>query len=115
MLRGRIMLVGKRPADYAGEPLVSLEAEIANGLGLKIGDTITVNVLGRNVTARVANLREVKWESLSLNFVLVFSANTLKGAPHHLLATITLPKEAPLASEAKLAQHIGRAYPASTA
>jgi putative ABC transport system permease protein len=154
MLRGRIMLVGKRPAeqvkappeaqwvlngdrglsysetvpagsklvagqwwpaDYAGEPLVSLEAEIANGLGLKIGDTITVNVLGRNVTARVANLREVKWESLSLNFVLVFSPNTLKGAPHHLLATITLPKEAPLAGEAKLAQHIGRAYPASTA
>ena len=154
MLRGRIMLVGKRPAeqvkappeaqwvlngdrglsysemvpagsklvagqwwpaDYAGEPLVSLEAEIANGLGLKIGDTITVNVLGRNVTARVANLREVKWESLSLNFVLVFSPNTLKGAPHHLLATITLPKEAPLASEARLAQQIGRAYPASTA
>ena len=103
------------PADYAGEPLVSLEAEIANGLGLKLGDTITVNVLGRNVTARVANLREVKWESLSLNFVLVFSPNTLKGAPHHLLATVTLPKEVPLASEAKLAQLIGHAFPASTA
>jgi putative ABC transport system permease protein len=103
------------PADYAGEPLVSLEAEIANGLGLKIGDTVTVNVLGRNVTARVANLREVKWESLSLNFVLVFSPNTLKGAPHNLLATVTLPKEAPLAAEAKLAQAIGRAFPASTA
>ena len=40
------------PADYAGEPLVSFEAEIAKGLGLKIGDTVTVNVLGRNVTAR---------------------------------------------------------------
>ena len=103
------------PADYAGEPLVSLEAEIANGLGLKLGDTITVNVLGRNVTARVANLREVKWESLSLNFVLVFSPNTLKGAPHHLLATVTLPKEVPLASEAKLAQLIGHTFPASTA
>ena len=47
------------------------------GLRLKIGDTVTVNVLGRNVTARIANLREVKWESLSLNFVLVFSPNTL--------------------------------------
>ena len=102
-------------ADYAGEPLVSLEAEIANGLGLKIGDTVTVNVLGRNVTARVANLREVKWESLSLNFVLVFSPNTLRGAPHNLLATVTLPKDAPLAAEAKLAQAIGRAFPASTA
>jgi putative ABC transport system permease protein len=103
------------PADYAGEPLVSLEAEIAKGLGLKLGDTLTVNVLGRNVTARLANLREVKWESLSLNFVLVFSPNTLRGAPHNLLATVTLPKEASLATEAKLAQAIGRAFPSSTA
>src|SRR5262249_33119028 len=97
------------PADYTGEPLVSFEADIAKGLQLKIGDTVTVNVLGRNVTARIANLREVKWESLSLNFVMVFSPNTLAGAPHNLLATVTLPKSTPLAGEAKLAQEIGRA------
>jgi putative ABC transport system permease protein len=103
------------PGDYAGEPLVSFEAEIAKGLGLKIGDTVTVNVLGRNVTARIANLREVRWESLALNFVMVFSPNTLAGAPHNLLATITLPKGTPLAVEARLAQQIGRAFPASTA
>jgi putative ABC transport system permease protein len=103
------------PADYAGEPLVSFEAETAKGLRLKVGDTITVNVLGRNVTARIANLREVRWESLSLNFVMVFSPNTLSGAPHNLLATITLPKDHSLAAEAKLAQHIGRAFPATTA
>jgi putative ABC transport system permease protein len=46
------------PADYAGPPLVSFEAEIAKGLGLKVGDAVTVNVLGRNVTASIANLRE---------------------------------------------------------
>ncbi len=103
------------PGDYAGEPLVSFEAEIAKGLGLKIGDTVTVNVLGRNVTARIANLREVRWESLALNFVMVFSPNTLAGAPHNLLATITLPKSTPLAVEARLAQQIGRAFPAATA
>jgi putative ABC transport system permease protein len=103
------------PADYAGEPLVSFEAETAKGLHLKVGDTVTVNVLGRNVTARIANLRDVRWESLSLNFVMVFSPNTLSGAPHNLLATITLPKGHSLAAEAKLAQHIGRAFPASTA
>lgn len=103
------------PADYTGEPLVSFEAETAKGLGLKVGDHVTVNVLGRNVTARIANLRDVKWESLSLNFVLVFSPNTLSGAPHNLLATVTLPRDAPLAAEAKLAQQIGRDFPASTA
>jgi putative ABC transport system permease protein len=103
------------PAGYAGEPLVSFEGEIAKGIGLKIGDTVTVNILGRNITARVANLREVKWETLSLNFVMVFSPNTLAGAPHNLLATVTLPKDASLAAEAKLAREIGRAFPAVTA
>ncbi len=103
------------PANYDGEPLVSFEAAIAKGLDLKIGDTVTVNVLGRNVTARISNLREVKWETLSLNFVMVFSPNTLIGAPHHLLATVTLPRDAPLAAEARLAQQIGREFPATTA
>jgi putative ABC transport system permease protein len=103
------------PADWAGEPLVSFDADIARGLGLKIGDTVTVNVLGRNVTARVANLRDVKWESLTLNFVMVFSPNTLAGAPHNLLATITLPRDASLAAEAKLAREMGRIFPATTA
>jgi putative ABC transport system permease protein len=113
---GSVVVAGQWwPADYAGEPLVSFEAEIAKGLGLKLGDTVTVNVLGRNVTARIANLREVKWENLALNFVLVFSPNTLAGAPHNILATVTLPKATPLAAEARLAQEIGRAFPATTA
>ena len=103
------------PADYAGPPLVSLEGDIARGLGLKIGDMVTVNVLGRNVEAEIANLRDVKWESLALNFVLVFTPNTLAGAPHKVLATLTLPKDAPLTLEAGLARDIGKAFPAATA
>lgn len=101
--------------DHKGEPLVSFDAEIAKGLNLKIGESVTVNVLGRNVTAKVANLREVHWESLSLNFVMVFSPNTLAGAPHNVLATVTLPQDVPLAAEARLAQDIGRSFPATTA
>ncbi len=100
--------------DYAGEPLVSFEAELARHLGLSIGDTVTVNVLGRDVSARIANLREVHWESLGINFVLVFSPNVLKGAPHNLLATVTLPPSVSLADEAALAREIGKAHPAVT-
>lgn len=96
---------------YQGEPLVSFEAELAQQLGLKIGDTVTVNVLGRNVTAKIANLREVHWESLALNFVMVFSPNTLAGAPHNLLATIGLPKDASTEAEVRMARAIGKAYP----
>jgi putative ABC transport system permease protein len=101
--------------DYAGEPLVSFEQELARKLGLKIGDSVTVNVLGRNLTAKIASLREVKWESLAINFVLVFSPNTLRAAPHNVLATVLLPKDAPLEAEARVARAITQAYPAVTA
>jgi putative ABC transport system permease protein len=76
-------------SDYAGPPLVSIEDRIARGLELKLGDQIVVNVLGRNVTATVANLRAVDWESLGINFVLVYSPNTFRGAPHADIATLT--------------------------
>jgi putative ABC transport system permease protein len=100
---------------YAGEPLVSFEVDIAKALGVGLGDTVTVNVLGRNVTARIANLREVRWESLAINFVMVFSPNTLRAAPHNVLATISLDPATPLGREADLARAIGKAYPATTA
>ncbi len=102
------------PPDYAGEPLVSFETDLATKLGLKLGDTVTVNVLGRNVTARITNLREVKWESLAINFVMVFSPNTLKGAPHNLLVTISLPDATP-GAEAQTIRMLGRDYPSVTA
>lgn len=102
------------PYDYQGDPLVSFEADLAKKLGLAIGDHVTVNVLGRNVTARVANLRKVEWDNLSLNFVMVFSPNTLQAAPYKLLATITLPGNATLEQESALAKSMGKAFPAIT-
>jgi putative ABC transport system permease protein len=103
------------PKDYAGEPLVSFEHDLAGKLGLALGDTVTVNVLGRNMTARIASLREVKWESLAINFVMVFSPSALKAAPHNLLATITLPAGAGLGEEARVARVLARDFPAVTA
>jgi len=103
------------PADYEGEPLVSFEAELAGQLGVGLGDTVTVNVLGRNVTARIASLREVKWESLAINFVMVFSPNALRAAPHNLLATVTLPHDAGLAQDAAVARAISNTFPSATA
>jgi putative ABC transport system permease protein len=102
------------PEGYDGEPLVSFERELARHLGIGIGDQVKVNVLGRDLTARIANLREVKWESLTLNFVMVFSANALKGAPHNLLATVSLPDGVPLETEANLGRAVGKAFPTVT-
>ena len=96
---------------YAGPPLVSFETEIAKGLGLEIGDTVTVNVLGRNVTAKIANLRKVDWDSLAINFVMVFTPNTLQAAPHNLLVTLTLPEETRTAREGPMIQEISAKFP----
>ena len=76
------------PADYAGPPLVSLDAEVARDFALELGDTLTVNVLGREVTARIASFREIEWSSLTLNFVMVFSPGVLEGAPQTFIATV---------------------------
>jgi len=101
------------PKDYSGEPLVSFSAEEAHELGLKIGDTVTVNVLGRNITAKIANLRRVEWESLSINFVMVFSPNTFRGAPHAWLATLTDPASTE-AEDAAILKSVTNAYPTIT-
>ncbi|GAB1580567.1 ABC transporter permease [Phyllobacterium phragmitis] len=101
------------PQDYSGEPLVSFSAQEARELGLKLGDTVTVNVLGRNVTARIANFRQVQWESLAINFVMVFSPNTFAGAPHAWLATLTEPDATP-EREAEILRKVTQAFPAVT-
>ena len=76
--------------DYSGPPLVSFVDEIAQDIGLKIGDSVTVNVLGRDVTAKVANFRKVNWRTMGINFVMVFSPNTLKSAPHSHIVTVEM-------------------------
>jgi putative ABC transport system permease protein len=81
------------PAEYRGEPLVSLTADLAKGFGVGIGDTISVNVLGREFTSRIAALRHVDWSTLELNFALIFAPGLLEEAPQtHLAAIHVLPE-----------------------
>jgi putative ABC transport system permease protein len=89
---GSRLVAGKWwPADYHGPPLVSFDAELARGMGLKVGDTLTVNVLGRELTATIASLREIDWTSLGINFVIVFAPGALDGAPQTWIATARTP------------------------
>ncbi|MEN0087352.1 MAG: FtsX-like permease family protein [Pseudomonadota bacterium] len=104
--------------DYSGPPLVSFAKEEADELQLSIGDELTVSVLGRPVTATIANLREVEWESFGINFVMVFSPNTFAGAPHSHLATLTLPgglnAEDAVARDGEILRTVTTSYPAVT-
>jgi putative ABC transport system permease protein len=102
-------------ADYSGAPLVSVERKSAHDLGLKLGDTLTVNVLGRNVSARIANLRAVEWENLGINFVLVFSPGAFAGAPHNDIATLTFADGGTTAEETTLIKALADAFPTVTA
>lgn len=99
------------PADYSGPPLVSMVNEIADGLNLKIGDTVTVNVLGRDITAKLASTRKVNWRSFGINFVMVFSPSALKAAPHTFLMTVDMAG----GDEAALLNTMSRQFPGATA
>ncbi len=98
-------------ANYDGPPLVSLVDEIATGIGVKIGDKITVNVLGRDIEATVASLRAVNWRSMGINFVMVFDPKSLKAAPHSHLVTVEMKD----GDEAQFLNHMAQAYPSATA
>ena len=81
------------PADYTGAPLVSFDARAAKAFGLEVGDSLTVNVLGKEVSARIANLRLIDWTSLGINFVMVFSPGMLEAAPQSQLQKQPPPKK----------------------
>jgi putative ABC transport system permease protein len=102
-------------ADYSGKPLVSVTENIAEGLALKLGDTLTVNVLGRNIVAEVASIRRVEWRTVGINFIMVFSPNTFAGAPHTHLATLTYADKGDAAREAIMARAVAASYPAVSA
>ena len=103
------------PKDYAGPPLVSFEKRVADGLGLKVGDVVAVNVLGREIEARIANLRAVEWDSLAINFVMVFTPNAFRDAPYSLLATLTYPDGGRVEDEVALLREVAAAFPAVSA
>ena len=75
-------------ADYDGPPLISMTADLGKGFGVSVGDSLTVNVLGRKVTAEIANLREVDWTTMELNFALLFSPGVLENAPQTHIAAV---------------------------
>ena len=85
------------PTDYRGPQLVSFDAGLAEAFGLAVGDSITVNILGRDIDAKIASLRRIEWQTLAINFVFVFSPGMLDRAPHTFLATV---KATPAAEEA---------------
>jgi putative ABC transport system permease protein len=76
------------PKNYRGPPLVSIDVDAAKALNLKVGDTLTVAILGRPIEARIASLREIDWRSMGFNFAIIFAPGALEAAPYTLMATV---------------------------
>ncbi|SFS21657.1 ABC transporter permease [Yoonia litorea] len=97
--------------DYSGPPQISFSAEEAAEMGLQLGDMMTVNVLGRDITAEVTSFREVSWEDAGIGFVLAMNQSALAGAPHSWISTVYAEEEA----EAAILRDLATAYPNITA
>ncbi|MAR78950.1 MAG: hypothetical protein CMM18_01830 [Rhodospirillaceae bacterium] len=93
--------------NYSGPPLISIDKDIAENLRVKIGDTLTFNILGRDITAKIANLREVDWQSFGINFFVIFSPGILENSPFSYLATAKVTKE----NEVKVYKKITENFP----
>jgi len=96
---------------YEGPPQVSFAAEEAAQMGLALGDEITVNILGRDVTAELTSLREVDFSTAGMGFIMVMTPAALQAAPHSFIATVY----ADSAAEPAIMRDISEAYPNVTA
>ena len=97
--------------DYSGPPLMSFTANDAAELGLVIGDQITFNVLGRDITSTITNFRDVEWSGMGINFLMVLNPAALENAPHSHIATVYADSEA----EGALLREVADAFPNITA
>ncbi|MGL4237899.1 ABC transporter permease [Tabrizicola sp.] len=99
------------PADYTGDPQISFAAEEAEEMGLQLGDTMTVNILGRDLTGTITSFREVDFSNAGMGFVMTLNPSALTGAPHTHIATVYAPPDA----EAAILKEVTKTWPNVTA
>lgn len=78
---------------YRGEPQMSLEEDVARGLGVAVGDTMTFNVGGEEFTAPVTSIRRIEWDSFAPNFYLMLSPGLAEELPQTYIASFHVPPE----------------------
>ena len=107
----RILAGNWWPEDYAGPPLISFAAEEAEEMGLSLGDTLTINILGRDITGTIASFREVDFSTAGIGFILSMNPSALAGAPHSFISTVYADPEA----EAQILRDLANQFPNITA
>lgn len=110
---GKVKLVAGRwwPADYKGEPRICLAQRLAEGFDVGVGDSLTINLLGRQVTARIACIRHVDWRTLALNHAIIFAPGVVERTPHSYIATAYIKHGAHSGADQPLARRIAARFP----
>jgi putative ABC transport system permease protein len=96
------------PADYAGPPLIVMDEQIANAAHLKVGDALSLSLLGRPIEARLAAVRKVDWGGFGPDFALVIDPHALQGAALRNIALAKMGKS----QERALTRALGAKFPA---
>lgn len=99
------------PKDYTGTPQISFAATEAEEMGLKLGDTMTVNILGRDITATITSFREVDFSNAGMGFIMTMNAAAVQAAPHTFISTVYAEPDA----EAGILRDLAKTYPNITA
>ncbi len=98
-------------ADYTGPAQISFAAEEAEEIGLKLGDKLVVNILGRDIEAEITSFRQVDFSTAGMGFVMSMNPAAVEGAPHTFISTVYATE----AAEAPILRDVARAYPNITA
>ena len=99
------------PEDYTGAPQISFAAEEAEEMGLSLGDSLTINILGRDITGTITSFREVDFSTAGIGFILSMNPAALQGAPHTFISTVYADD----AAETQILRDLAGAYPNITA
>ena len=100
------------PEDYKGPPLLSVDERFIEGMNLDIGSTLTLNILGEEITAEVASARDIDYTTFQMNFALMLSPGSIDRFPRTYLATVHL--DGTLDEEAELVRSISNNLPGIT-
>ncbi|MFN4328070.1 MAG: ABC transporter permease [Limnobacter sp.] len=70
---------------------LSIESSMAQRLGLTLGDTLEFDIAGTPVRAKVTSIRDLRWDSLDVNFFVLFPGQALSAYPQTWITSVHLP------------------------
>lgn len=79
--------------DDAGQGVVSVEEGLARALGIAVGDTLTWTIAGETLSSTVVGLRKLSWDSMRVNFFVVFPSGVLEEHPKSYITSLHLPDD----------------------